>query len=233
MEIHPRIARRAVEPRYSIPEAASFVERPTSTVRRWTIGNVRKQRGGVSTVDEPLIVADGALYGAIPLSFLNLLELRFLAAYRSRIPLQAIRRALDFAGSELNVARPLLTLDFKTHGQSLFLQWASDTDEPFLMNASLHGQLAWPAALDDFIASVDYDEREKSAYRWWPLGRKNPVIVDTLLNGGIPSTALSGVRTNAIAVHRSEGLDVGEIAYDVGASEDEVLAALRFERIAA
>jgi hypothetical protein len=230
--VHPRIAERAIEPRYSIPEAASFIDRPTSTVRRWAVGNVRKHHG-VTRRDEPVIVVDGDLADAIPLSFLNVLELRFLAAYRQRVPLQSIRRALDFAGSELRVERPLLSLDFKVHGRSLFLRFAAEGDDPYLLNASARGQFAWPAALDAFIESVDYDEREHSAYRWWPLGRDEPVIVDTLLNGGIPSTARSGVRTNAIAVHRGEGLAVPEIAEDVGAGEDEVRAALRFERAAA
>jgi hypothetical protein len=233
VQVHPRIAGRAIEPRYSIPEAASFIGRPTSTVRRWAVGNVRKRLGTAATaVDEPLIEPDGVLHGPIPLSFLNVLELRFLAAYRSRVPLQSIRRALDFAASELDVERPLLSLKFKAQGRSLFLQWASKSDR-YLMNASLQGQLAWPSALDEFIASVDYDEEEDSAFRWWPLGREEPVIVDTALNGGIPSTAYSGVRTNAIAVHRGEGLEIPEIADDVGASEDEVLAALRFEHVAA
>lgn len=232
MEIHPRIAERAIEPRYGIPEAASFIAKPTTTVRRWAIGNVRKKRGE-EWRDEPLIRVDGVVDGPIPLSFLNLLELRFLASYRSRVPLQSIRRALDFAAEELGHDRPLLTVDFKAHGKSLFLRFATEGGDQYLMNASKRGQLAWPSALDEFIQSVDYDEREHSAYRWWPLGRDEPVIVDTLLNGGIPSTALSGVRTNAIAVHRGEGLDVPEIADDVGATENEVRAALRFERVAA
>ena len=104
-------------------------------------------------------------------------------------------------------------------------------------NRSLHrserGQLAWTQALEDFMESVDYDDHEHAAFRWWPLGRTQPVIVDTLLNGGLPSTALAGVRTNAIAVHRREGLDVADIAYDVGATKNEVQAALEFERLPA
>jgi hypothetical protein len=232
VQVHPRIAERAKEPRYSVPEAASFIGRPSSTVRRWTIGNVRKHRGEARR-DEPLLLVDGEVGDPIPLSFLNLLELRFLATYRQLVPLQSIRRALDFAGSELGVERPLLSIEFKVHGKSLFLRFAAEGEDSYLLNASKRGQLAWPSALDEFIESVDYDEHEHSAYRWWPLGREAPVIVDTLLNGGLPSTALSGVRTNAIAVHRGEGLDVPEIAYDVGATEDEVRAALRFEGVAA
>jgi hypothetical protein len=224
--MHPRIATRAVEPRYSLPEAAAFIARPTSTVRRWSLGNVRTQKGAEKR-DDPLITPDGAAGGAIPLSFLNLLELRFLASYRSRVPLQSIRRALDYAAVELGVDRPLLTVEFKAHGKSLFLKYADA-----YLNASNRGQLAWPAALDEFISAVDYDPDERIAYRWWPLGRDEPVIVDTLLNAGRPSTSLAGVRTRAIAARERDELSIGAIAYDVGASEDEVRAALKFERLA-
>jgi hypothetical protein len=230
--MHPRIAERATEPRYSIPEAASFIVRPTSTVRRWALGHTRTHRGEIRH-DKPLIRVDGDTGDPFPLSFVNLLELRLLTTYRKRVPLQSIRRALDYSGTQLGVERPLLSLDFKVYGKSLFLRFAAEGDDKYLLNASERGQIAWPSALDDFIESVDYDERERSAFRWWPLGRNEPVIVDTLLNGGRPSTALSVVRTNAIAVHRREGLMVPEIAYDVGASDKEVYAALRFERVAA
>jgi len=232
VRIHPQIAARAIEPRYTVPEASSFIARPTSTVRRWAIGNVRRDASGAERRDEPLIRVDGDPLSYLPLSFLNLLELRFLSAYRSRVPLQSIRRALEFAAEELHVPRPLLTLEFKAKGKSLFLRFATEGEDPYLLNASRRGQLAWPSALDDFIESVDYDPREKSAFRWWPLGRDEPIIVDTLLNGGLPSTARSGVRTQAIALQRSEGFEVREIAYDVSAAEDEVRAALRFERAA-
>lgn len=226
------MAERATEPRYSIPEAASFVRKPTSTARRWSLGNVRK-RHGQTRRDDPLITVDGDPHGPIPLSFLNLLELRFLAAYRSRVPLQSIRRALDFSAAELGVARPLLTLEFQTQGKSLFLRFASEGDDAYLLNASQQGQLAWPAALDEFISNVDYDDREQAAFRWWPLGREEPVIVNTLLNGGLPSTAVTGVRTKAIAQQYVEGFDIPSIVYDVSANEDEVRAALQFERVAA
>ncbi len=231
MTVHPRIAERAKEPRYTVPEAAEFIGRPSSTVRRWVLGNRRTHRGQRRR-DAPLIAVDGDIAESVSLSFLNLLELRFLASYRQRVPLQSIRRALEFSASELGVDRPLLSLEFKAHGRSLFLRFAEEGEDVYLMNASRRGQLAWPEVLDAFIESIDYEER--TAHRWWPLGREAPVIVDTLLNGGRPSTARSGVRTLAIAVQRDrEGLDVPAIAFDVGATEEEVRAALRFQRVAA
>jgi hypothetical protein len=125
-----------------------------------------------------------------------------------------------------------LTVEYKVRGKSLFLRFAAEEGDSYL-NASAGGQLAWPPALDHFIDTVDYDEDQRTAFRWWPRGREEPVIIDTFLNGGLPSTALSGVRTHAIAVHRREGFKVASIADDVGATNEEVLAALRFERIAA
>src|SRR5262249_44403555 len=149
------------------PEGASFVRRPTSTVRRWAVRHTRRHRG-VSRWDEPLIVTDGDVHGPLPLSFLNLLELRFLAGYRSHAPLRSIRRALDFAAAEFGEPRPLLTLKFKVQGKSRFLRFAAEGDDPYLLNASAQEQLAWPEDLDSFIEAVDYDEREQSAHRWWP-----------------------------------------------------------------
>ena len=236
--MHPRIAERAKEPRYTFPEAAAFLGRPTSTVRRWSVGNVRKQGERVKR-DDPLIQIDGK--SSLPLSFLNLLELRFLGSYRQKMPLQSIRRALEFAAHELGKPRPLLSVEFKVQGKSLFLEFAEKSSDRYLVDASRKGQLAWhfapeeiwPSALEAFLQSVDYDEQERSAYRWWPLGRVAPVIIDTRVNGGRPSTARSGVRTNAIAFHRKDGLIVPEIAADVGATEAEVRTALSFERVAA
>ncbi len=226
MKMGARIAERAREPRYTVPEGAAFIHRPTSTVRRWALGHARTLNGETRR-DEPLIQVDGSPGEPVILSFLNLLELRFLGSYRKRVPLQAIRRALDYVAGELNEDRPLLTVEFKIHGRSLFLDFADHA----MLNASERGQLAWPDALEEFIQAVDYEQ--SAAVRWWPLGRGQPVIIDTRLNGGLPSTAESGVRTRAIAVHRHEGFGVEEIAKDVGARPREVKAALHFERVAA
>src|SRR5215211_4530105 len=101
MKRDARIAERAREPRYTVPEGAAFIRRPTSTVRRWALGHARTVHGEMRR-DEPLIQVDGAAGEAVILSFLNQLELRFLGSYRKRVPLQAIRRALDYVAGELD-----------------------------------------------------------------------------------------------------------------------------------
>jgi hypothetical protein len=226
--MHRKFAARALEPRYGFPEAARIVGKRTDTIRRWSVGHSRTYKGRPAS-DPPLIHIDGD--DKLPLSFLNLLELRFLAGYREGTSLPAIRRALDFAAQALGVERPLLELDFKQRGRDLFLEFA-ETDPYFVVAASRGGQYAWPTEADDLVGSLDYDEREHSAYRWWPLGKQTPVLLDTRLNAGRPSTAESGVRTIAIATRKKRGWEPADIAADVAASVDEVEAALQLEEVA-
>lgn len=230
-KMHRRFAERALEARYRFPEAARLVARPSETIRRWAIGHQRVYRGKPAT-DKPLIQIDGSVEQGLPLSFLNLIELRFLASYRQGVSLPAIRRALDFAAQELGVERPLLEVEFAAHGRELFLRYAEEGGEQYFMNASRRGQVAWPEAATVLLESLEYDASEHAAYRWWPLGKQKPVLLDTRLNGGRPSTAKAGVRTAAIATRARSGWPIDEIAADVAATTDEVEAALQLEQAA-
>jgi uncharacterized protein (DUF433 family) len=230
--MHRRFAERAIEPRYTFPEASGLVGRHSATIRRWSVGNPRMYRGK-RKVDEPLIHIDGsAERGETPLSFLNLLELRFLASYREEVSLHAIRRALDYAARALSVERPLLELDFAVQGRELFMKYAHE--DAYFVNASREGQTTvWPVGATTFLASLEYDETERAAYQWWPLGKARPVVLDTRLNAGRPSTAETGVRTIAIAARARRGWDHEEIVHDLAAEPDEIDAALELEQVAA
>jgi uncharacterized protein (DUF433 family) len=82
------------------------------------------------------------------------------------------------------------------------------------------------------LRSLDYDEAEHAAYRWWPLGKDRPVIVDTGVNGGQPSTAHAAVRTLAVATRARRGWSLESIANDVAATGEEIEAAIEFESAA-
>lgn len=205
-----------------------MVDRPSQTLRRWSLGNQRSYRGEKRR-DDPLIGVDGLAGDSTPLSFLNLLELRFLGSYRQQASLPAIRRALDYAASELGTERPLLSVEFKIHGRELFLRFAEQGTDPYFVNASRRGQMAWPVAATELLRALDYDEVEKAAFRWWPLGKRRPVVVDTSINGGRPTTTTNRVRTVAIATRARQGWSVRDIEADVAATSAEVSAALELE----
>lgn len=224
--LHPRIAERATLPRYTFAEASRIIDRPAPTLRRWAAGHDRLYRGEPRH-DPPLIHIDGELDGETPpLSFLNLIELRFLASWRKTVPLPSIREALDFSASQLGAARPLLDLRFKRSGRDLFIDYDS-----LLLVATRSGQLAWPQAVDWLFASLDYDEQEQAAYRWWPLGRERPVLLDTRVNGGRPTTALTGVRTISIASRLREGWSPADVHDDTAATLPEISAAAEIEAV--
>lgn len=223
-DVHPRIRRRALQPRYTFAEASRLIGRQPGTLRRWALGHDRVYRGAAKH-DPPLITIDGETHGDDPpLSFLNLIELRFLASWREYQPLPTIRDALSYAAEELGAERPLLDLDFKRYGRELFVRYGEH-----LVNPARHGQLGWPDAATDLFESLDYEEQ--AACRWWPLGRSTPVAVDTRINGGRPTTATTGVRTVAIATRLREGWSAEEITDDTAATREEIDAAAQLERV--
>ena len=224
--IHPRLAERAVYPRYTFAEAQRIIGRHAGTLRRWAAGHDRVYRGEPRH-DPPLIRIDGELDGETqPLSFLNLIELRFLASWRQTVPLPSIREALDFSAAQLGADRPLLHLRFKRSGRDLFVKHDSS-----LLAVTRGGQLAWPSAVDSLFASLDYDEQEQAAFRWWPLGRERPVLLDTRVNGGRPTTAETGVRTISIATRLREGWKPADVSDDTAATLAEINAAAEIEGV--
>lgn len=224
--IHPRFAERALAPRYTFPEASRILQVRSAKLRRWALGHERVYKD-LPMRDEPLITIDGT--PALPLSFLNLIELRFLSSYRSEASLPAIRRALDYAAEQLHVERPLLQLEFAIHGRELFLAYAEEGDDAYFVNASRRGPLAWPQSVDLPFKALDYDKAEHAAYRWWPLGKARPVMLDTRLNAGRPSTAETGVRTDVIALRLRQGWSAEAIVHDLAARPNEIEAARELE----
>ncbi|MEV4419503.1 hypothetical protein AB0L40_05930 [Patulibacter sp. NPDC049589] len=217
-----RIEQRAKTPRYSFTAAGQLVGRPGSTVKRWTAGHTRRHQGA-TVIDPPLIRMDGTPE-SLPLSFLNLLELQMLVRYRDDAALQSIRKALDYCAVELQVDRPLLTVDFKVHGGELFTRFSEEHDD-LLVNATRAGQTTIEDVVSQATANIDY--ASELAQRWWVVSRDVPIVIDSRLAAGRPVTAETAVRIDAIVSRASEGLGVDEIAYDTGASTAEVEAALQ------
>jgi hypothetical protein len=178
--------------------------------------------------DEPLIAIDGDR--DLPLSFLNLLELRMLSAYRDEAALPAIRSALEFAAEKLGEPRPLLTLRFSTQGGKLFTEYAETDDGKMLLNASAGGQLAFPDLVSLVTSEIEYEH--DVAQRWWYHSRRVPLLVDTAVAAGMPITAETGTRVDAIVVRLREGSKSAEIVADTGATADEIAAVAQHQAAA-
>lgn len=221
-------------PSYRAGEAAHLRKLSDSTVRAWCFGQGYRYRGSTRTfrpVIEPVDRADRFL------SFSNLCELHILGSITRghRVPLQRVRRALDFVRKQTHSARPLLDEDFRTNGLDLFLSYDGQ-----LLNVSGGGQMALRG---EFERALDRIQRGISGtpVRLFPYTRKasqttglpSVVAIDPKIAFGRPIVAGVGVRTDVINDRFGAGDSPAEMAEDYGVSEENILEALRYERLAA
>jgi len=207
------------EPRYTVAEAARLVRATAQTLSRWVRGS---SEGPGRASQPPLIRLDDP--DGKYLSFFNLIEASFLAAYRrERTPMQRVRLALDYSVKELGIARPLLRENFKTDGRNLFYNFGKDA----LVNVSRSGQYAWPVVVEQHFRKLDFD-REGPILMWLFDARKT-VAVNPRVSFGAPIIAGRGIRTEIIAERFIAEEDPREIAEDFDLTEEEVWDALRWE----
>ena len=129
----------------------------------------------------------------------------------------------------------MLDEDFRTNGLDLFLSY-----DEHLVNVSGGGQLA---LRDEFERALDRIERGAGGapVRLFPYTRKvahttglpSVVAIDPKIAFGRPIVAGAGVRTDVINDRFGAGDSPAEMAEDYGVSEENILEALRYERIAA
>jgi uncharacterized protein (DUF433 family) len=209
-----------IAPRYSLAEAARILLVPKATVRTWCAGwSQTKSR----RAQAPVIRPDGDQSEGTYLSFFNLIEVGFLAAYREAgAPMQRVRAALDYCRSHLEIARPLLTERFRIDGRDLVVEY-----DRRLLNASASGQLIWPEAVDRWLREIDYDRGEP--FQVWIAGRGKSILVNPRVGFGFPVLATCGVRTEEVLERFLADERPEEIAEDFGAKVEEVLEAIRWE----
>lgn len=215
------------QPRYAIAEAAYLTGVPKATLRTWFCGwPAGKKRSAQSAVIEP----DRGAADPLTLSFFNVVEARFLAAYRNLgVPMQRVRLALSYVKANMEgVDRPLLARTFETDGRSLFVEFVGDMEAPQLLDVTAAGQLVWPEAVRSYFKSIDFDLSGYPVRVW--LDSAHAIFVDPTVAWGLPAIAETGHRTEIIFERFDAGEDVEEIAEDFTLDPRVVQGALRWEQ---
>ena len=225
-EVHSRRSepwvRRLYLPTYGVSDAARYARSSTQTVAYWHYGS-----SGLGP----------ALPGAErrqPLSYLQLVEVAFVATFRKLgVSLQRLRATPQYVAQTFTAEHPFAEYRFKTEGHHVLMELSEH--EPRARRefnksiiADAHGQLAWDAMLADKFAEFDY-EGNGLAIRWHVAGRQSPVVIDPRVAFGAP--LVSGVPTWVLKGRWAAGESVTEITEDFGVSEEETEAALRFEGV--
>lgn len=216
-------------PAYPFAEAAHYLNLPVSTLSAWCKGQAYHHQQARRSF-EPVIRLDGTPREG--LSFLNLVEAHVLAAIRRehRIPLQKVRRALDYLQRELGVERPLTNARFETDGISLFVR-----ELERLVNVSEAGQLEIEPLLRVRLKRIARDPTGLPI-KLYPftrntvaVGEPRPIEIDPRIAFGRPVLAGRGVPTAVLADRFKAGDSLTALAMDYDTSTQVIEEAIRCE----
>ena len=226
-QIH--IDRRDI-PSYGVMEAAHYLRIPPATIRDWVRGRYYPTTAGKHFARPILHLPDPERK---VLSFMNLVEVHVLDAIRRehKIPLDKVRKALNYLSKQLPSPHPLADRQFETDGMDLFIQ---KVDE--LINLSQDGQLAMRSVLEAHLRRIERDASgiPIKLYLFTRKGeheQPKAVVIDPQVSFGRPVLAGTGIATAIIAERYKAGESVEELAEDYERTTLEIQEAIRCELI--
>lgn len=214
---------------YTIPQASRLTGVPIATIRRWVYRYRYPVQRGYAKGPHVIAADLPKRAGATSLSFNDLIELRFVDAFRKAgFPWKKLRcaaiRASEITGSD----HPFSTNRFRTDSQAMFMTVMGDIDQDLL--DILTNQMAFRQIIAPGLKDLDFDPEEEGVVRWWPDGRRSAVVLDPKRSFGQPIVVGEGVRTLNLAVTYVANRSYKKVAnwYDV--SVDAVKDAVHFEQ---
>lgn len=215
---------------YTVPEAARLTGVSQARLRRWLRGyTCRSGEGGAASGpvwQRQLPEIDGTL----GLGFLDLMEARFVDAFRkAAVPWRVIRLGAERARALCGADHPFSSQRFRTDGRTIFAEIVDQVGEPQLLDL-VKSQFAFARVIGPSLyAGIEFSNRDMPA-RWWPLGRDTPVVIDPARSFGQPIESLSGVPTAVLADAVAAEGSVAKVARLFRLSPQSLNAALRFEQ---
>ncbi len=168
------------------------------TVARWLRGYDFKVHGEIHH-SMPLWTPDYANDDdLIELSFRDLIELRFVKAFRDAgVGLQTVRQCFERAVELVQDERPFSTRQFRTDGRTIFLEITEGTNDGALVDLRQR-QTVFRSFVAPSFKDLEFDADVVA--RWFPLGGKRTVMVDPAFAFGRPVSAAGHVPTEVLAL---------------------------------
>ena len=218
-----RFRRRLYLPTYRVGDAARYARTAAQSVTYWHYGG-----GGLGAT------LPGSHQRRRPLSYMELVEVAFVAFFRSiGVSLQRIRNARIYAAQNLNAEYPFIEYRWQSEGFHLLMDFAQfkDTDDFKVIIADRGGQLGWKDMMLEKFAEFDYDSigDDHWALRWHPAGRQSKVLIDPRISFGAP--IVEGLPTWVLKGRWNAKEDVDEMTEEFGISREAVVQGLQFEGV--
>jgi len=185
---------------YTVPEAARLTGVSAPRIRRWLTGYTFKSRSATRSSAPVWGRQIGSSKDELVLSFRDLLEVRFVDAFRRHgVSWKTIRLAAERAAEIVEDSHPFSTKRFKTDGRSIFADIAQETREESLLDLA-KSQYELKSIVDPFLfAGLEFSELHGVPVRWWPLGRDRRVVLDPERSFGQPIVTPESVPTAILA----------------------------------
>jgi uncharacterized protein (DUF433 family) len=218
-------------PRYQIPEAARYVRMPVSTLTTWVAGRDYRVKSGerhwAGIIRRP--DPDDAR-----LSYSNLIEAHVLKALRRthKVPMPAVRTALDYARDSLGVDRVLLSSNLRAMEGNVFIEHLGH-----LINLGKGGQEAMIDILHSYLKRVRWDDENGTPLEYFPWTRTDELLSPEYVSiipavaFGRPIVRSKAITTSIISERFNAGESFTELAEDYDLEIIEVEEAIRYERL--
>jgi len=183
---------------YSFSEASRLSRVPAPRIRRWTRGYTYVYRGEQRFSPPPIGIHDEGQADEPLVSFADLLEVRFLNAFREYgVSWRTIRIASEAAKELLGRHHPFSSRIFKTDGRTILAEILRETGDSFLLDL-VRSQYEFEKIVSPFLfAGIEYNDLSEP-HRWWPLGDSRSVVVDPERAFGAPIVNAEGVPTQVL-----------------------------------
>jgi uncharacterized protein (DUF433 family) len=211
---------------YTFPEAARLTRVPLANIRRWALGYTFI-RDGQRRWSPPLVQPQLDEIDGVPaVSFLDLQELRFLHAFRSRgASWQTLRVAHLRAKERIGHSHPFSTGRFRSAGREILTEVAISERDRALENI-VSRQLVFRKFIAPYLRGLEFDD--EIVIRWYPR-RDRRVIIDPTRSFGQP-VVREGVPTKILAQSLRAERSVERVARWYEVAPSSVRAAAEFER---
>ncbi len=178
---------------FSISEAARLVEVSPNLIQGWLNGYTNSHSG-------PVIERD--FEGTRTVSFLDLMELRFISVFRrQRVSMPTLRKAAERARLDWDVGHPLALSSEKyiTDRKNIFAQSAEENGDQTTWDLATGQHEMWNTIERSIEKSIVFDPNTYLANLWHPRPGEFPkVIIDPHVAFGKPTVEGTNVPTSVL-----------------------------------
>lgn len=202
---------------YTVAEASRLTRVPSRRITRWVRGYTYKigqdERASEAVWRSALREYDGFTI----LSFMDLIEVRFIDAFRRHgVSWKTIRLAAQRAREISNQVYPFATRRFKSDGRSIFAELGVKTRNRRLIDLAKNQYEFHQVVSPSLYVGLEFTDGDQIC-RWWPLGTRRRIVIDPRRSFGQPIVAREGVPTAILAAAYKVEESVDRVAkwYDV------------------